>query len=155
MTAGSSWGWCGVKSLMRAVPILWSSSMSRHAMLWEMLYMNRAGRLLSSSFTFGRGSGIVPVVPKGRTCVGGVQLWYHRRAGSVLVVEWGMMLYLYVASMMANCQRDGGRRAWVRAALAAFISVRLSLSAMPFNWGWWGMVVVCLVPMDVKKIWTC
>lgn len=61
-----------------------------------------------------------------------------------------MMLYLYVASMTENCQRDDNRRACARAALTVVIIVRLSLSAMPFSWGWWGMVVVCLVAMDVK-----
>lgn len=96
---------------MRAVPILWSSSISRHAMLFEMLYMNLAGRLLSANFSFGRGSGTLPIAPNGRTCVGGDQLWCHFRAGSALVVEWGIVLYLNVASMTANCQRVGGRRA--------------------------------------------
>lgn len=80
---------------------------------------------------------------------------YHLWAGSILVVEWGIILYLYAESMMENLHSDGCRRSWDSAALDALNTFRLNVRAMPFSWGWWGMVVVCVVPIAVRKICTC
>lgn len=90
-------------------------------------YMNRVGRILSASLIYGLGSGPIPDFQNDRTCVCGFQLWNHWRAGSVLVYEWRIMLYSYVASIRENFKSDGARRAWTRKAREAFIIVRLSL----------------------------
>lgn len=94
---------------------------------------------------------MLPTVPNGSINGGGCHDGFHCLAGGDLVCEWGMLLYLKVASNMAKCHISGGRFEWVRAHLAASLSVRLSRSAIPFICGWYGIVVVCCVPFEFRN----
>lgn len=149
---GSKAGWWGAKSVNRAVPTV-LSSMYRITMIdRDVLYMKRAVLLRAASFDLGRWFGMLPIVPNGSKWDGGVQFLNHRSAGACFVWEWGIALYLYVASSIAKCHISDGRLACCNAHRAASVIVRLSLSAMPFNWGWYGMVVLCFVPAADKNI---
>lgn len=98
---------------------------------------------------------MLPVQPNLRRCVGAVKFSSHIAVGGLLVWEWGITLYLHVSSIISYSHIFLGMRAWDRAQLAAFLLIRFSLSAIPFIWGWFLIVVVWFLPFSIVVMGTC
>lgn len=98
--------------------------------------------------------GVVPISPKWNTCRVGCHNLNHLLSGGSFVVECGIILYFNTESIPYNYYSAGFSWDCAIAHLAAFINFPLSLSAMPVIWGWWGILVVCVVPILLRNILT-
>ena len=80
--------------------------------------------------------------PNMRYCVT-LGLWpCHAVLGTFPVPKCRVWFYLNAASLIACSQWWLVSLQWWRDALAAFIIVLLTLSAIPFSWGVWGTLVL-------------
>lgn len=90
----SSAGWCGAKSLKRAVPVVQLSMCITTITVSYTLYRKRASRLRVANCGLGQWFGMLPSVPNRSMCVGGFQLSKHWFSGAFWFWEWGMAFYL-------------------------------------------------------------
>lgn len=144
----------GWKSTILIVANVLSSDISASMFAAVMCRMNRQCLLRLWSFVFVLLSGVYPCAPNGIRNGGIAFVDCHNSSGGRLVCEWGVQLYLCVASSTAISHNCGDSREWANAALAAFIIVRFHLSAIEFCSGWCGMVVVCSVPFVLRNMLT-
>lgn len=101
MMVGSSAGWCGFKSAIRALLIFRSSLCMTVMMKLYPFYKHLTGRARSASLVLGCASGMLLVVPNGYICGGGCQVESHDFYGGNCAFACGNMLCYHVSSNMA------------------------------------------------------
>lgn len=95
--------------------------------------MKRADRLRACNLDLIWRPSILSVTSNGSMYIGVVVLLCHMFIIVFRVLLCGILLYLNVASMIYMCQYEGDRREWAREARAAFIILRIHLSAIEFD----------------------